>query len=153
MRNLRHVCFQRELLSGTSFSAYARLILCVLLLSSATTASAKDETYRPILTQALGETALQPFAYVGSQAEWVNGIELEENKGSVDSHVSADLVARIGLRFHTMTALEPAVLALQVEGDVPTGTLTPPLPLLLPSLLAKHLREGRATIRNHDIKR
>jgi hypothetical protein len=106
--------------------------------------------YRPVLTQALGQNAIQPFAHLSSRTEWVSGFERELGQADMADHLGVDLLARIGLRFHTMKALSPYVLGLQLEGDLPTGFLTDPLPVAgkdMPHSSALGLRLRRAGLK------
>ena len=132
MRNPEYVCLHGELLADRRWAPFlGAIFVTIIIMLTVTRASATDNSYRPIMTQALGQTAIQPFAYIGSQAEWISDVQLDGQQGNVDAHVAVDLIARLGLRFHTMTALEPAVLALQVEGDVPLELLPLPFPFLI----------------------
>ena len=129
MRNPEYGCLLGELPADRRWAPFlGAIFVTFIIMLTVTSTSAKENSYKPIMTQALGQSAIQPFAYIGSQAEWISDVQLDGQQGNVNAHVAVDLIARLGLRFHTMTALDPAVLALQVEGDVPTGTLTPPLP-------------------------
>ena len=110
------------------FYALVTLLSLMVAPSLAQAQQSKATSYRPILTQALGETAIQPFAHLASKTEWASAYSMTGNQGDVASNLGVDLLARVGVRFHTMKALAPTFIALQLEGDLPTGYLTSPLP-------------------------
>ncbi|MGM0577397.1 MAG: hypothetical protein ACQEXJ_16860 [Myxococcota bacterium] len=117
---------------GRAALALPGLVLA-LLVAAPTSARAGDaydvrsgtaREYRPVLEAAPGEMSLVPWATLAGRLETVGSYPIDRDGTEYDTGPQANVLARVGLRFHTVRRLSPWVIFAEVEGDAVTGQLT-----------------------------